>query len=226
LGALACGDDDGTAPADEGQLVVTASAGLSAAAASGASRAGTPVGDPASWLVGLYSFHISENANCAPPFVTVFDNGGTARVFDFTSDPELFRTGGVPIGTYPCVAMKISDILDFESSVTAGACVAGTTYRGDIYREGGEDEPFRDLDLNPIPATGSDAVPSEDGVFIFFSTDKAGAGSRGLADNQVVPLVSPLVIPDEITFSWDASNAVVDDVTRCLLEPDAPALFS
>jgi hypothetical protein len=176
--------------------------------------------------VGLYSFHISENADCAPPFITVFDNGSTARVFDFTSDPELFRADGVSIGTYPCVAMKISDILEFESSVTAGACVAGTTYRGDIYRDGGEDEPFRDLDLNPIPATGSDATPSEDGVFILFTTDRAGAGGRGFAENQLIPLASPLIVPDEITFSWDATNAVVDDVTRCLLEPDAPALFS
>ena len=223
--AVACGGD-GTEPSNEGELVVNASAGLSAPAPAVGSAVSTPVGDPASWLVGLYSFHISGNANCAPPFTQVFDNGGTARVFDFTTDPELFRAGDVPVGTYPCVAMKISDILEFQSSVTSGACAVGVTYRGDIYRAGGEDEPFKDLDLNDIPATGSEAVPSEDGVFIFFSTNKAGATSRGLADNQVIPLTSPLVVPDAITFSWDASNAVVDDETRCILEPDAPALFS
>jgi hypothetical protein len=99
------------------------------------------------------------------------------------------------------------------------------TYRGDVYQAGGEDQPFRDLNLSVIPATGSDASPSDDRIFILFTTNPSAAIARGFAPNQVVQLTSPLQVPDRVTFSWDASNAVDDDGAGCRLEPDAPALF-
>ncbi len=207
-----------------GELVVNASSqGPSPAAAAVAGA--VPIGDPSSLLIGLYSFHITKTSDCAAPFATAFDNGGSPLVTDFTMSPVLFRAGAVPVGTYPCVAMRISDILAFQSAVSGGACVAGTTYRGDIYRAGGESEPFLDLSLTPITATGSDAVPSEDGVFILFSTSPAAAIARGFAQNQVVTLTSPLVVPGAMTFYWDATDAVMDNGGRCVLEPEAPALF-
>ncbi len=227
LATLACGDDPATPEdPDTGRLIVNASSRPPQPLATRAeSSSDGPVGDPASLNIGLFSFHISANADCSPPFVTAFNSGASALVKDFTLSPELFRAEDVPTGTYPCVAMRISDILEFESAVTAGACVVGITYRGDIYRAGGEDEPFRDLNLAVIIATGSDAMPSEDGIFILFSMNRAGTIARGFAANQVITLSSALVVPDAITFSWDATNAVIDDGDRCLFEPDAPALF-
>ncbi len=225
---FACGGDPTTPDADTGQLIVNGSSGPPPSAVPVASPSGVPgaVGDPTILNIGLFSFHISANADCSPPFVTAFDNGATALVRDFTTNPELFRAGAVPRGTYPCVAMRISDILEFQSAVTSGNCVVGTTYRVDIYRAGGEPEPFLDLSLAVIVATGSETVPSEDGVFILFSMDSAGAIARGFAANQVIGLSSALAIPRAITFSWDMTNAVFDDDTRCVLEPEAPvALF-
>ncbi len=214
-----CGDDE-----TSGLLVVNGSSqGPPAALSPAVPKA--PIGDPSSWLVGLYSFHISENADCSGPFFTAFDNGSSPLIKDFTTDPELFREEDVPTGTYPCVAMRISDVIEFQSTVSGGACVAGVTYRGDVYRVGGEPEPFRDLSLTPIPATGTDAAPSDDRIYIFFSTSRSAATARGLANNQVAALTSPLVVPDAVTFHWDATNAVFDNDTSCSLEPENPGLF-
>ena len=226
--ASGCGDSSSTEPADDtGELVVSASPrAATGSTIRAASLAQAPVGDPASWIVGLYSFHISANANCSPPFITAFDGGGAAQRSDFMASPVLFTATGLATGTYPCVAMRISDVLEYESASTSGACTAGVTYQGDIYRAGGESAPFRDLNLAPITATGSDAVPSEDGVFILFTTDQAGAVSRGFSANQVIPLTAPLRVPDAVTFHWDATDAIVDDGGgRCLLEPGTPGLF-
>jgi hypothetical protein len=121
--------------------------------------------------------------------------------------------------------MRISDVLEFQSATSSGACVAGVTYRGDIYRAGGEDVPFLDLTLTVIPATGSDAAPSDDQIYVFFSTTASAAVALGFAPNQVVTLSTALVVPDAVTFYWDVSNAVVDNTTACVLEPEAPALF-
>ncbi len=225
-----CSSDTPQAP-DEGpatdQLIVSASSQAPPLSIAPATQpAAVPIGDPASMLIGLYSFHISTNADCSGPFLTAFDNGGSALVKDFTTNPELFRAGDVPIGTYPCVAMRISDILEFQSGVSSGACVAGVLYGGDIYRAGAESEPFLDLDLRVIPATGTDTAPSDDRVFVFFSTNPTAATARGLAVNQVLSLSSPLVVPDAVTFYWNATNAVMDKDGRCILEPDAPSLFS
>ena len=166
---LACGDPS-TPDADTGQLIVNGSSGPPPSAVPVASPSRAPVGDPTILNIGLFSFHISANADCSPPFVTAFDNGASALVSDFTMNPVLFTADAVPTGTYPCVAMRISDILEFQSAVTSGSCVAGTTYSVDIYRAGGEVVPYLDLSLAVIVATGSETVPSEDGVFILFST--------------------------------------------------------
>ncbi|MDH3272522.1 MAG: hypothetical protein OEN56_14390 [Gemmatimonadota bacterium] len=218
--------DDGTTPEQTGDLVVNATAqapnpSASGAAAGGPSRA--PIGAPSSWLIGLYEFHISTNSDCSGPFVQAFSSGGAPSIQDFVTNPVLFTATDLPIGSYPCVSMKITDVMSFQSAVSGGACVAGTTYQGDVYPAGLE--PFLDLSLGTIPATGTDAAPGEDGIFLMFSTTPSAVVGRGYSTNQVVPLTSALVIPDEITFSWDASNAVNDTGTSCNLEPDAPAFF-
>jgi hypothetical protein len=223
--ALAACKDDGVSPAETGELVVRASAQVPTPASveGAAGPAAVPIGAPSSWRVGLYEFHISMNADCAPPFVQAYSSGAAPSVQDFVTSPVLFTATGLPVGSYPCVAMKITDVMEFESGVSSGACVSGTTYVGDVYPAG--EDPFFDLSLSAIPSTGSDAAPSEDGIFLLFSTARTSAVARGFASNQVIPLASPLVIPDDITFYWDASNAVNDTGTSCNLEPDAPALF-
>jgi hypothetical protein len=225
----ACDSDSPNGPdpndPETGELVVEASAGTVAPSAEAAGKVAVPIGPPSTWSVGFYGVSLSRNADCSGPFVTAFDSGGPARVVDMVTDPELFRATGLPVGTYPCVAFRISDVMEFQSANAGMVCTPGTTYRGDVYRAGGEDQPFRDLDLSVIPATGSEASPSDDRIIILFTTDPGAAIARGFAPNQVVQLTTPLQIPDRVTFSWDASNAVDDDGAGCRLEPDAPALF-
>lgn len=220
----ACDSEDPNLVPETGELVVEASAGIGATSAAVAGKDAVPIGPPSTWSVGFFSVFLSENADCSGPFITAFDSGA-ARVVDMVTNPELFRTTGLPIGTYPCVAFRISDVMEFQSANAGAVCTPGITYRGDVYRAGGEDEPFLDLSLSVIPATGSDASPSEDRIFVLFTTNPGAAVARGFAENQVVQLTAELQVPDRVTFSWDASNAVDDDASGCRLEPDAPALF-
>ena len=156
---LGCGDDEEMMEVpDTGELILRGSSQPPPSpVAPLTTAASVPVGDPASFLVGLYSFHISENADCSGPFITAFDNGGAPATRDLTTNPEFFTASDVPTGTYPCVAMRISDILSFQSESSGGACMTGVTYTGDVYRAGAEDEPFLDLSLTPIlPASRRD----------------------------------------------------------------------
>lgn len=225
---LGCGDDEEMMEvATTGELVLRGSSQPPPSpVAQPTTAASVPVGDPASFLVGLYSFHISGNADCSGPFITAFDNGSAAATRDLTTNPEFFTARDVATGTYPCVAMRISDIVSFQSESSGGACMAGVTYARDVYRAGGEAEPFLDLSLTPIPATGTDAIPSEDRIYILFTINRSAATGRGFAQNQVVALTSPLVVPSAMTFYWDATNAVQDNAGQCVLEPEALALFS
>ena len=63
---------------------------------------------------------------------TVFSNA-TATEVDFLARPTL-GSGNPPDGTYQCVIIKMSDLIKFTPSATAGLCTAGTQYTADICR--------------------------------------------------------------------------------------------
>ena len=132
------------------------------------------------------------------------------------TNPVLFE-GTPTAGTYQCVMMKMSDVLNMKPGATFGGCVAGTNYSGDIYRAGESD--WVDQNLAPVIGTGTDSLPSDDHVTIFMTRDTAAAMARGISNHQVVPLTSSLVVPGQTTFRMDASNAVATDGIRCGIEP-------
>ncbi len=170
--------------------------------------------------VGLYEMRVSLNANCAGPYVTIFF-GTTALVRDITTEPEIARVTGITRGTYPCVALRLSDQITFSPATTEGTCSAATTYLQDFYRVGNEVVPFRDVDGTVIPATGTKAAPSEDRVWVFFSTDTAAVLGRGYSPSQTNRLSGALVVPGTTTFFWSAENAVRQDGAFCEIIPSA-----
>ncbi len=160
--------------------------------------------------VSFFEMRVSANVNCAAPFVTIF-SGTTALVRDMTTDPVIARVTGITAGTYPCVALRVSDQLTFSPATTETTCAAATTYLQDFYRVGNELVAFRDIDGVVIPATGTRAAPSEDRVWVFFSTNPATVIARGYSPSQTNPLAGALVAPGTTTFFWSAENSVQQD---------------
>jgi hypothetical protein len=181
----------------------------------------TIVGDPASMSITMYDLYLSPNADCSEAFLAQsYGTDGEAR--DFTQSPTLFQAS-VPAGSYPCVAIRMSDVIGFTPASSGGGCQAGTAYTGDIYRTDSDSSLWRDIHGNPIPATGSDSVPSNDHVTVIFTTDTLAAFSAGFSPDQTIWLAHQLVAPTSATFVWDATNAIVTDGTRCGMNPGVPS---
>ena len=175
-------------------------------------------GDPASMSVGMYALYISANEDCSEPTL-VADYGATAQLKDFMQSPVLF-TGSPAAGTYKCVIFKMSDVIGMVPATSFGACVAGTFYSGDIYRDGETD--WKDADLNPIIGTGTDDAPIDDHVAIFLTGNPAAVEARGASDNQVVLLHSDLIVPGQSTFYWNAEGSVTEEGGACGIQPGQP----
>jgi hypothetical protein len=175
-------------------------------------------GDPASMSIGMYALYISANEDCSEP-ILVADYGATAQPKDFMQSPVLF-TGSPAAGTYKCVIFKMSDVIGMVPATSFGACVAGTFYEGDIYREGQTD--WKDANLNPIVGTGTDDAPIDDHVAIFLTGNPAAVEARGVSQNQVVLLHSDLIVPGQSTFYWNAQGSVTEGGGACGIQPGQP----
>lgn len=176
-------------------------------------------GDPASLLIGMYALYISPNADCSSP-ILVQDYGATASVKDFVNQPTLF-SGSPDPGSYQCVAIKMSDVITVSPGTTFGNCHSGVLYPGDIYRDGETD--WKDIDLNPITGTGTDAAPADDRVLLVLSRDTTAAIARGFSTHQVLDLGSDLVAPGQSTFYWHGEGTVVDAGGQCGVNPGHPS---
>lgn len=177
-----------------------------------------PTGDPASLSIGVYALYISPNADCSA-LVLVQDYGTTAEVKDFVGSPVLF-TGSPDAGSYPCVAIEMSDVITVVPDSSFGDCVAGVSYPGDIYRDGETD--WKDVDLNPIIGTGSDSFPQDNQVVIFMTRDTSAALARGISGNQLIQLGGDLVVPGQSTFYWNGQGSVVSEGGQCGVNPGRP----
>ena len=195
----------GTAP--------TASVALSAARSLGSIPAPL-TGAASSVTIRMYALWISTHGDCSAPLL-VQTYGETGQDKDFMQNPVLFA-GQPAVGSYQCVMFRMSDVLRIKPATTFGACIADADYAGDIYRDGESD--WKDVDLNSVVGHGTDEIPVDDRVTIFFTRDTAAARLRGISTNQLVLLESNLVVPAQSTFYMDASDAVQTDGTYCGLE--------
>jgi hypothetical protein len=220
LGLVLTGCNSGTTGTDN-ILTVMGNAGspLAVKVPGGTSNILVETGDPAALLIGMYALYISPNADCSGA-VLVQSYGFTASIKDFVSHPTLFSGPAEP-GSYQCVAVKMSDVIRVVPDSSFGACVAGTEYPGDIYREGETD--WKDIDLNPVIGTGTDSVPADDHVTIIMTRDTAAAIARGFSTNQVIDLGSDLIVPGRSTFYWHGEGTVVTDGVQCGVNPGHPS---
>jgi len=174
----------------------------------------TDSGSPSSVKIRMYALWISTHSDCsAPLLVQTYGTAGEDK--DFMQDPVLFA-GEPAAGGYQCVMFKMSDVLRMTPATSFGACVAGTEYAGDIYRDGESD--WKDVDLNVVVGHGTDVAPVDDHVTIFFTRDTALARARGISSNQLVLLESDLIVPAQSTFYMNGHNAVQTDGVDCGFE--------
>ncbi|HNC98988.1 MAG TPA: hypothetical protein PKW90_22830, partial [Myxococcota bacterium] len=113
----------------------------------------TPVGAPASMSITMYKLALSPNADCTGA-VEVQDYGAGGQVKDFTASPTLFQAQVDP-GSYPCVAINLSDVIGFRSDTDSLSCQTGVDYTIDVYRPE-SNEQWLDLNQDSITATGTD----------------------------------------------------------------------
>ncbi len=210
--AVSCGDsaDPVTTPPDTGELVVRASGSATAPVISNLVYAV----DPASFEVGFVEMRITANADCSGPYQTVFARTSPNRV-NIIANPEIARNPDLERGSYPCVALRISDLLRYEPSTTEGVCIAGTVVERDIFRADDEPDAWRDPAGGVLTARGSAAAPVEDLVWTYITRDTAATTARGYATTQVIPLSASLVVPGSTTFYWDLRASLGDEGGMC-----------
>ncbi len=220
--SLACASEEGAPPGPQtGDLVIRASAFSAPIVLPSTDMPASLMVDPSLFKMGFYRLYLSSATDCSAP--ALLHDYGVRTDFDLVTGPTLFTVTGAPAGTYPCLIMRVSDILEFVPVADYGPCVAGTTYMTDIYRTGETD--WVDVDGNSIIGTGSDASPMDDKVDVFFSTDPAAVEGRGYSPNQVGVLGAAAVIPGTSTFYFNGSGGVTDEGGTCRMVPGTPPEF-
>jgi len=220
--SLACASDEGPPTGTQtGDLVIMASAFSAPIVPSRSDMSASLMVDPSLFKMGFYRLYLSSATDCSGP--NLLHDYGVRTDFDLVTGPTLFTVTGAPAGTYPCLIMRISDILEFVPSADFGPCVMGTTYHTDIYRAGEVD--WVDVAGNMIIGTGSDATPMDDMVDVFFSTDPPAVLGRGYSSSQVGLLGAAAVIPGASTFYFNGSGGVTDEGGTCRMVPGTPPEF-
>lgn len=217
LGLVACGGGESDL---EGSLVIDGSAWAPGAPSMSPLGAppGTPTGDPASLLLGMYSLYVGKNADCSQ-MTLVEDHGATPKVFDMVQNPVLFSVNPAN-GSYLCVALRMSDVLTAKSKTSFGSCVAGVAYTTDVYRAG--QTGWVDTAGAAIVGHGTSAAPVDDHVTIVLTTDPAAAIAHGYLEDQVIALGSKLLVPSKTTLFWGGAGTVTSTASGCGIEQGSP----
>jgi hypothetical protein len=182
--------------------------------------------DASSLKLQVYSVMLSTSPLCTSP-ITVFSSATPTEV-DFLATPTL-GSGNPPDATYNCVIIKMSDLIKFTPSTSAGLCIANTQYTADVCRsDNGETTQAPDAVGAPDVCTGTDAVPSSDKVYLYLTTNaSAGQGGKtfmqptSLASPNGLNLTAPLVIAGaaKSKFVVDARGQVGDNGVDCGMNP-------
>ena len=182
--------------------------------------------DASSLKLQVYSVMLSTSPQCTSP-VTVFSSTTPTEV-DFLATPTL-GSGNPPDGTYHCVIIKMSDLIKFTPSTTAGLCSASVQYTADVCRaDNGGITQAPDAVGAPNACAGTDAAPVSDAIHLYLTTNaSAGTGGNifmqpmGPASTNGLNLTAPLVIAGaaKSKFVVNATGKVGDDGVACGMNP-------
>ena len=183
--------------------------------------------DASSLKLQVYSVMLSTSPLCTSP-VTVFSSTTPTEV-DFLAAPTL-GSGNPPDATYECVIIKMSDLIKFTPSTSAGLCSASVQYTADVCRsDNGGTTQAPDAAGVPSTCTGTDAAPVSDAVYLYLTTNAtagSGGGSTflqptGPSSTNGLNLTAPLVVAGtaKSKFIVNATGKVGDDGVSCGMNP-------
>lgn len=168
--------------------------------------------DASSLKLQVYSVMLSTSPLCTSP-VTVFSSP-TATEVDFLSTPTL-GSGNPADGTYQCVIIKMSDLIKFKPSASAGSCTAGTEYVADVCRsDNGGTTHAPDAAGATTSCTGTDAAPNADAVYLYLTTNaSAGSGGQTFIQPTSTSSTSGLNLTAPLTITGSAKSKFVVNAT-------------
>ena len=185
--------------------------------------------DPTTMKVKLYELWVSSNADCSGTFTQVYDDDD-AEYQNMLEGPT-FGSGELADGTYNCVAMVISDNIQFIPETTEGNCASGTTYTLDVCRSGeGEMGGEGNITSSKLPNgtevsctgsfSGGTQTLGDDKVAVYLSTS-------GTDDGQAFVPTSPLSLASafvkagaaQVTFIVDGTGKVESNGSQCDMQP-------
>ena len=182
--------------------------------------------DASSIKLSVQSVMLSTSPLCGSP-VIVFNTAVPVEM-DFLANPTL-GSGSPPDATYNCVIIKMSDLIKFKPSSTAGSCVASTEYTIDICRaDNGGTTRAPDAAGAASVCSGTDAAPQSNSVYLYLTTNgTAGTGGNtflqpdSTSSGSGLKLSAPLVISGTTRskFVVNATGKVDGANGPCGLDP-------
>lgn len=177
---------------------------------------GSDAGDPSAVNMKIYKTWVSANTDCSE--ATLIYSESNPSYQNMVDNPTL-GTATVPNGTYPCVVIKMSDVITGTPNYTStsGHCTPSTAIQIDVFRS---PDTSTCPDSTNVNGSGSDASPIEDGPCLYMST--VGNNSNvGWLPNSPFPLTTPFVVTSATngTFVADFSGKILDQGGECGIDP-------
>ncbi len=168
--------------------------------------------DASSLKLKVYSVMLSTSALCTNP-VTVFSSP-TATEVDFLANPTL-GSGNPADATYQCVIIKMSDLIKFRPSASAGSCDAAVEYVADVCRSDNGGTTRAPDATGPVTnCTGTDAAPQADAVYLYLTTNSAaGTGGGTFLQPTSTSSTTGLHLTAPLTIAGTAKSKFVVDAT-------------
>lgn len=153
----------------------TAAAALGLASAALAAK-GTI--DAATMKITIYKFAVSKTADCKDPIV-VFDNPQGVTE-DLLASPT-YGSGPVDPGTYPCVMIELSKMINTSPKTTGGSCTQDAAFEDVICGDG---QTSQLIDGTAVSCAGGATAAQH--VTLYVTTASAGQGG----DRALMPPLS------------------------------------
>jgi len=175
-------------------------------------------GDASEVNMKIYKLWVSPNTDCSDATMVFQDASPVAQ--NMITNPT-FGNATLPNGTYPCIVLKMSDLITGKPAYTstAGNCTPSTNISIDVFRADNNDTSTCP-DGSVVTGTGTNASGAEDGPCLFMAT--TGSNSNvGWRANSPFPLTAPLVVNGNLTgtFVSDFRGKIQDAHGACGIEP-------
>lgn len=206
-----------------GRMLLSAGLMATIVAMPASTRAGHGTIDAASISVTIRKFAVATGKDCQNPTVVFASDAGVES--DLLSNPT-YGSGSVDPGTYECVIIELSKVIQTSAASTSGSCMQGQAFADVICRDG---QTSQLVDGTPVTCSGGGANPQH--VTIFATTATTGQnGNQSLLPpasasdtGSGLALTAPLVVSGNrpVTLSVDARQFL--DGTSPVCSTSAPS---